>query len=209
MKRKTIFWLILLRLIVVTTLLISVVIIQYSASDFLPLNSFYYLILLSYLLSCVYFILYYFSGNYTLQAYIQILFDLLIITALVYISGGVKGSFYFLYIFGIIAASVVISKRAANLIAALSAILFGLLVDGMYYGILPSFGTEGILNLSPGMGVGNLFIAWGAFFLVAILINFLTENLRRTRKDLSQAHKELEIKKSLEIAGKFSSQIAH
>lgn len=119
-RRKDIFWLILLRLIIVTALAVSAIIIQFSTSTILPLTLFYYLIVAAYVLSIWYLLMYYWGRYQTFQVCLQIFFDLLLITAFVYVSGGLKGSFYFMYIFGIIAASIVLSKRAAYLTAALS-----------------------------------------------------------------------------------------
>jgi len=208
-QRKYLLWFILLRLIIVTSLLVSAVIIQFSTSIFLPLNPFYYLILLFYLFSLVYFLLYLWNKSYTLQVYFQILVDVLLITALVYISGGLKGSFYFLYIFDIIAASIILSGRASFLTAALSAIFFGFLVEGTYFRIIPFFNNEQQIELSLGVVTNNIVVSWGVFFLVALLMNFLNRNLRKTREQLRQAKKELEIKNRLAIIGEVSAQLAH
>jgi two-component system sensor histidine kinase HydH len=132
-----------------------------------------------------------------------------LITALVYISGGLQGSFYFLYIFEIIAASIVLSRRAAYLTAALSAIFFGYLVVLMYRRIIPSFGPEGTLEISFGLVINNIFIAWSAFFLVAFLMNYLTGSLQKTRDELRLTQKELEVKKRLAVAGEVSAHLAH
>ncbi len=208
-EKKDILRLILLRLVIVTSLVVSAVIIQYSTSVFLPLNPFYYVVISFYLLSFVYLVLHIWGKYLPLQASFQIFFDLLLITALVYISGGVQGSFYFLYIFVIIAASHVISKRAAFLTAALSAIFYGFLVDGMYFGLIPYYAQEEAIEISLGLVNYNIFMAWGAFFLVAFFMNFLTDSLRKTRDQLMMAQKELEIKNRLAVAGEVSAQLAH
>lgn len=208
-KKKDILWLILLRLIIVTSLVVSAVIIQYSTSVFLPLNPFYYLVLSFYILTFIYFIFYIWGKFLRIQAYLQIFFDLLLITALVYISGGLQGSFYFLYIFEIIAASIVLSERAAYLTAALSAIFFGYLVVLMYRRIIPSFAPEETLEISLGLVINNIFIAWSAFFLVAFLMNYLTGSLQKTRGELRLIQKELEVKKRLAVAGEVSTHLAH
>lgn len=208
-EKKDILRLILLRLVIVTSLVVSAVIIQFSTSVFLPLSPFYYVVISFYLLSFFYLVLYIWGKYYPLQVSFQIFFDLLLITALVYISGGVQGSFYFLYIFVIIAASYVISKRAAFLTAALSAILYGFLVDGMYFGLIPYYAQEETVEISLGLVNYNIFMAWGAFFLVAFFMNFLTDSLRKTRDQLIMAQKELEIKNRLAAAGEVSAQLAH
>jgi len=211
-KKNDIFWFIIVRLIIVTSLAVSTVIIQYGTEVLLNLNSFYYLyylVLFVYLLSIVYFILFYAAKNYTFQAYLQIFIDLLLITALIYISGGIKGSFYSLYIFEIIAASIIISKRTTYLVAALSAVFYGLLIDGMYYAIIPYLYPELSQELSLSAVLSNILTAWGVFIIVAFLINHLTGNLRKTRDELRLAQKELEIKKDLAVAGETSANLAH
>lgn len=208
-KKRNIFWLIILRLATLTSLIVSAIIIQYSTSSFLSLDSLYYLIFLGYFLSLIYFIFYLWGKNYTLQAHFQIIFDLLLITALVYISGGLNGSFYFLYIFGIIAASIIISSKAAYFIAALSAFVFGVLVDGMYFGIIPYFSPEQYMELSLSQVRYNIFIAWAIFFVIAFLVNYLTKKLRKAKEQLQLTRKELEIKNRLAVAGQVSASIAH
>jgi signal transduction histidine kinase len=207
--RRNLFWLIIVRLIVVTSILISSVIIQFSTSGFLPAHPFYYLLVLAYALSAVYFLLYHYLRHYALQAYLQVIFDLLLITAFVYISGGSNGSVYFFYVFSIIAASIVLSGRAAYFIAALAAILFGLLMDGLYFRIIPYFSQDNPLDLSFGSVLFTIFIAWGVFFVIAFLMNSLTGNLRRTREKLRLAQKELEIKERLAAAGQVAANLAH
>ena len=208
-RRRYVLWLIFLRLVIVTSLVVSAFIIQSITPVFLPLTPFYYLILFFYLLSFIYFILYLWGKYYSTQVYLQIFLDLLMITALVYISGGLKGSFYFLYIFEIIAASIVLSKRASYVTAALSAIFFGLLVELMYFGRIPYSDPEQSMEISLGVVTNNIFIAWSAFFLVAFLMNYLTVSLQRTKDQLRLAQKELEVKDRLAVAGEVSAQLAH
>lgn len=208
-KRKDVFWFIVLRLIIITALAISALAIQFSTPEPLLPNSFYYFILISFFLSFIYYLLYSWGNYVTFQVYVQIVFDLLLITSLVYVFGGLKGSFYFLYIFEIIAASIVLSNRAAYITAALSAIFFGFLVDTMYLGILPYSHKELHSEITLGLVINDLFIAWSVFFLVAFLINYLSENLRNTRIVLRETRRELEIKKHLAVAGEVSAHLAH
>jgi signal transduction histidine kinase len=208
-RKRYVFWFIILRLVALTSLFVSSVIIQFSTSRFLLLDPIYYMVYCSYVLSIIYFILYLKTENYTLQVYIQIIFDILLITGLVYISGGLNGSFYFLYIFGIIAASVIVSSKAAILVAALSAFVFGVLIDFMFFGIVPYFSPDQYMELTPGFVFFNILMAWVIFFIVGFLTNYLTGNLRRAKEQLGLAQKELEIKDRLAITGQVSASIAH
>jgi two-component system sensor histidine kinase PilS (NtrC family) len=47
------------------------------------------------------------------------------------------------------------------------------------------------------------------FFIVAFLVNYMKERLKRTAEKLHMAERELEIKKRLALAGEFSAHLAH
>jgi signal transduction histidine kinase len=208
-EKKDVFNLIIVRLIIASALIISAFAVQSSTSTFLPLNPFYAIILIVYVLSAVYLGLYSLGKNYSFQVGFQIFIDLLIITAFVYISGGLEGSFYFLYVFAIIAAGIILSSKAAYITAALSAVCFGVLVDGMFLGIIPSYqGSEqsGIGQLEV---LSNLFIAWGVFFVVAFLINYLMGKLNSANDQLKSTLRELENKRRLAEVGEVSAHLSH
>lgn len=208
-QKRNIFWLIIIRLIIVTSLLVATVIIQLSTSEFIPIIPFYYLVVLIYLLSFGYFLLYTWNKHFIFQAYLQLLGDLFLVTALVYISGGLAGSLYFLYLFPIIGAGLVVSRRAAYLAAGVSAVFFGVMVDGLYFRIIPYFMAEQERTLTLGLVLFTMFLAWSVFFLVAFLAGHLAESLRKTREELRLAQKELEVKERLASAGRVAAQLAH
>lgn len=197
------------RLAVLTSLLVSAFIIQLSSSDAQPNLPFYYLIFGTYGFSALFFGLYAWGRGLVAQAYVQVVFDLLLITAFVYISGGIASSMYFLYLFPIIAAGLVISGRAGFLAASLSAILFGLLVDGVYFGFIPAYRPEQAVKASLGSMLATIFVAWGVFFVIAGLMNKLAGSLRKTREALRVAEKELLIRERLSEAGRVSASLAH
>jgi signal transduction histidine kinase len=197
------------RLVVLTSLLVSAFIIQLSSPDAQPNLPFYYLIIGAYAFSAGFFALYAGSRRLAAQAYAQVVFDLLLITAFVYLSGGVASSMYFLYLFPIIAASLVISGRAGFLAAALSAVLFGVLADGLYFGFVPAFRPEHAVRSPLGAMLVAIFIAWGVFFVIAALMSRLTDGLRRTRDALRAAERELLVRERLSEAGRVSASLAH
>jgi len=201
--------LILSRLIVVSTLLIGAVVIQFSTVSFLPLGPFYLWIAGTFVLSGSYLVLFRWDAHYLNQAYVQIILDLVLITLLVYISGGLSGNLYVLYVFAIAAASVVLGKRGAYLTAALAAILFGALADGMFYGLIPYFRAGQYRELSTGLVLYTVFLAWALFFVMAFLVNYLAQSLGSARDALARARKELEIREREVAVGRMSALIAH
>ncbi|MBU1186190.1 MAG: HAMP domain-containing histidine kinase [Acidobacteria bacterium] len=190
-------------------LLIAAISIQFGTSTYLEINTYYFVIFGIFALSLVYLLLQSIWKHYVVQLYLQILIDLFIITVLVYISGGLQGTFYFLYIFEIVAAGILLSGKAAYLTAALSSIFFGLLVDLLFFGVIPYFGGNPEERIETGVFLNSIFIAWSAFFLVALLSNYLTRNLRKTRIELDRTRRELEIKKQLALAGDMAAHLAH
>lgn len=201
--------LIIARLIIVTTLLVAAVVIQWSTVSFLPLGPFYALLGGAFGASAIYLAFYRWNTRYRAQAYLQIICDLILITLLVYISGGINGNLYFLYVLAIIAASLVLGRRAGFLTAALAAILFGALADGMYYKLIPYFRADQIREVSAGLVLYTVFLAWALFFVMAVLLNHLGQSLRKARLALAGAQKELEIKERQAAAGRMSALIAH
>jgi len=199
---------IVLRLLIITSILITTLIIQYSTGVNFPVF-FFYAIVCFYGLSLLYLLLYFWGKLLLVQAYLQLFLDLLLITLLVYISGGTTTATYFLYIFAIIAASLVISEKATYLAAGLSAVLFGFLVDGTYFGLIPYFNPEQAINLPFGSVLFNLILAWAVFFAVAIFMSYLARSLSRTRLALQQAQRELILRERLAEGGRVSATLAH
>lgn len=207
-EKKDILRYILFRLLIITSIFVSVLIIQYSTGAEFPVV-FLYAIAGFYILSLLYFLLYLWGRWLLAQAYFQLIMDLLLITLMVYISGGTTTSTYFLYIFAIIAAGLVISDKATYLAAALSAVLFGFLVDATYFGLIPYYKSEHGVNQPFGSVLFNLILAWAVFFAVAFFMNYLARNLRKTRLALQQAEKELILRERLAEAGRVSATLAH
>ncbi len=207
--KKSVLGLIVYRLLIVSALLVAAVVIQLSTAVFLPLGPFYAVIAAFYAGSLLFLLLYSRNTHYRGQAVVQFFFDVLLITALVYISGGLGGRLYVLYILPILGAGLILSLRGAYLIASTAAVAFGFLADGMYYGLIPYFQADQARETSTGLVLYTIFLAWALFFLIAILSGQVGKNLRRTREELARAQRDLAVKERLAQAGRLSAQIAH
>ncbi|MBN2206701.1 MAG: hypothetical protein JW742_04795, partial [Candidatus Aminicenantes bacterium] len=208
-ERKSILWMIIIRLIVVLTLFLSTLIIESTAPFLPPLVPFYVLIAAALVLSAVYLALYRLSRNTLFQAYLQIVLDLVIVTGLVYISGGLSGSFYFLYVFVILAGGVILPARSAYFVAAMAAVFFGFMVDGIYYELIPGPAASQQSAFAPGYVLFTVLMAWAVFFVIAFLIDRLVGNLRRAGEHLRRAQKQIEIQERLASAGQQAASLAH
>src|SRR5688500_17285812 len=129
--------LIAVRVIVVTTLLLAALIIQYTVREVLPLDYLYTATGVTYILTLVYIALGFGGASRAVNLTVQIGGDLIVKTLLVYFTGGLDSPFSFLYLVSIITASMLLYRRGGLLAASGATIVYGVLVDLMYYGVLP------------------------------------------------------------------------
>src|SRR5512135_2803591 len=101
-EKRGLLQLIVLRMIVFSSLLVAAAAIQESTSIFLPLDKFYLLTLAVFVLSIIYLLLYYWGKGISGQAHLQVALDLAMVTALVYITGGISGPLQFAYVLPIL-----------------------------------------------------------------------------------------------------------
>ena len=126
------------------------------------IRSLSYLIISSYVATIVYLLLIERIRNLFAFAYVQLILDVIFEILFIYITGGVDSWFSFSIILTIIASSIVLNMRAGYLIATLSSILYGTLINLQLYSILPAT-SEGYMEARdyiqgpiqiPGYGYG-------------------------------------------------------
>jgi two-component system sensor histidine kinase PilS (NtrC family) len=129
-------------------------------------------------------------------AFAQLGGDLLLVTGLVYATGGVDSPFSVLYFTVIIASSVILRRRGAFFTAASAWLLYGLMVVLIVYHVLP-VGAAG-RDLDPLDEVAalkqvsySLFAHFLAFFAVAFLSSMLAEKLYVTGRELEEKTEDL------------------
>ena len=192
--RRELIWLTTLRVVVVSTLLLSALLVQSVMGNFfIELNPIYYLVGFTFLLSLVYATLLNANRVGATLATVQLAADLLMITGLVYYSGGLDSPFNFLYIIIILTASIILPPRGGLVMASLSSILYGVLVALIYNGVIPD--SEGV-RVSPveypmNRVYYNLLVAWLAFFAAAFLATYVAEKLRRAGESLERERADL------------------
>ena len=106
------------RVVVITTLLISTFIIELMFHPRIPLRPFYLLGGLTYLLSLIYAVAYPRGKESPFFVPLQLTGDLLVVTGLVYVTGGPESPFSFLYLILIHTASILLFRRGGMLIAS-------------------------------------------------------------------------------------------
>jgi len=183
-------WLMGLRVVIITTLLgIAIAIQIIHQEEFLAYNPLYYIIGLTYLLTIIYALFFNYIKESSLAAHLQIVGDLLIISFLVYITGGVGSSFSFLYLISIISASIILFRRGALLMASLSGIFYCSLLYLMYHQIIPA--PVDLFQLPRKEIYYNVFLNLFGFFTIALLSSYLSENLEVFKLRLEKKSKDL------------------
>jgi len=178
-------WLMFFRLILATSLFVSAVAVQIREA---PLDGYshllYVLIIALYLLSAIYAAIIKRVGNLTVFAYIQFFFDALLITPLIYATGGLESIFSFLYFLNIISASYLLYTPGAFFAATLSGIFYGALISLQAAKIIPHY--QGVTHAPSNISYVfyNITINIFAFYLVAFLSSYLAEQLKRTKEAL-------------------------
>jgi two-component system, NtrC family, sensor histidine kinase PilS len=182
-------WLNRVRFLVITLLLGIVIVLQQYTQVVIPLRYFVPLVILWYTLALFYVILLHWVPIAGWHAPLEIICDSLLVTGLVYVTGGHESYFISLYLLLIIVASILFSRRATFLVAGFSFILLGGMVELVFYELLPrtAIAMPGGKTLQTWI-LSNLF----AFFAVAYLSSLLTASLRRQSAELEMKREELQ-----------------
>ncbi|HEX6802662.1 MAG TPA: ATP-binding protein [Terriglobales bacterium] len=192
-ERNWLSWLVRVRIFILTLLLaIEVAVAQFSPAP-LPMRLFVSTILFWFSLSLFFALLLSLWQEHRLQAAIQVLTDLVLVSLVVHETGGWDSSLNFLYPLVIIVASVLLPRVWAYLIAALAFILYGLVLELNYYAVIRSY-----CSTHPGFQAlqAIIFVNLFAFLAVAYLAGLLTTKLRQVGvqlKDTSGALESLQV----------------
>jgi two-component system sensor histidine kinase PilS (NtrC family) len=188
-ERNWLGWLVRVRIFILTLLLaIELAVAHFSLAP-LPMRLFISTILFWYSLSLFYVLLLSFWQEHRLQAALQVLTDLILVSLVIHETGGWDSSLNFLYPLVIIVASVLLPRMWAQLVAALAFILYGTVLELNYYGVVPSYCTT-----HPGLKTlqAIIFVNLFAFLAVAYLAGLLTAKLRQVGVQLKDASGALE-----------------
>src|SRR5215468_6540771 len=188
-ERNWLGWLVKIRIIILTFLLGIELIVSRLADSPLPLRAFVSAMLLWYSLSVFYALLLSFWNEQRVQAVLQVVTDLVLVSLVVHFTGGWDSSLNFLYPLVIIVACILLPRAWAFLTAALAFILYGAVLELNYYGIIPSFATtHPELKSLKAIIFVNLF----AFLAVAYLSGQLAGKLRQVHVQLQDTSGQLE-----------------
>jgi two-component system sensor histidine kinase PilS (NtrC family) len=182
--RRKLLWLIGGRAVVITLLLGSASLILYRTPGAFPIDPFFALIGLTYALTVVWTLTLPFVDRHPWLVDVQVACDALIVSAIVYLTGGVASYFSSLYTLPIIAASTVQSWRGGLMVSVLSSVV----LIGMG---LAQYEAGAEVLPPPRVAMFTVGFHVFGFLAVAGLSGYLAEGLRRTGAQLEQASSQL------------------
>lgn len=199
-------WVIKIRFVIIT----FVFAIQYAIAQLSPhsnkihsIESLGIFLVLWYTLNLFFLIYSQLSLDYSLQAHLQLCADIFVITAIVHVTGDLDSNYFSLYLVGIILASILLPRARLFVIAGISFVLMGGLLELAHLPVLyPDLALRHwafrLLSTSSPVPVDlrtlqvKIFASLFGFFAVAYLAGFLAETLRKTRAELRHKSGQVE-----------------
>lgn len=209
-------WLMFARVVITSFLLMATLYLQYRHQGpvFNALVTILYLIIAAiFFLSLLYAAVFHRIRRHGLFAYVQIGMDALIVSIIVFITGGYFSIFSFLYLVVIIYASMILFMRGGLIIALWSSVLFALLVLFQFstYAVDQFTLVPGALAFQPtGFEIAyKISITTAACLAVAVLCGLLTEQNRKTQKKLRIMESHVKQVEKMAYMGEMAAGLAH
>jgi two-component system sensor histidine kinase PilS (NtrC family) len=188
-ERNWLTWLVKVRILILMVLLaIELAVMRLTPSP-LPIMPFLTGMVLWFVLSLFFLFLVSVWREHRLQAILQVLADLAMVTLVVHLTGGIDSSLNFLYPLVIVVACMLLPRAWGYLSAALAFILFGTILELDYYLVIPSYA-----NSHPKLEALQvvIFVNLFAYFAIAYLAGLLMSKLRQVDVQLKDASGALE-----------------
>ena len=183
--RRSVGWLILIRVIISTMLLGSATFAEIRQPGSFPIDPFFSLIGLTYALTIGYALTLRFVERHRWLVDVQLAGDALIVSAFIYVTGGIASLFTSLCVLPIVAASTLQFRRGGMLVATFSAVLYIGLVLAQYF----STGLPASIGARSAFFTVTLNVF--GFFAVALLSGSLANRLQSAGAQLEQASEEI------------------
>ena len=183
--------LIIFRLIVISIFLVVAFLLE-MMKTVLPvspaiMNLIYAVILVMYVLSLFYTLLLRKEKYFRLNIYAQLISDIVLVSLLVYLTGSIGSNYSLLYTLVIIYSSLFLGRKGALIIASISSVVFGLVLELEYFKIISTLYSTG---RDYSVETSDVFVRVAvhilSFYIVAFLASFVVEQERKTRSLLEE-----------------------
>lgn len=177
-----------------------------------PVGVLYGLIGLIFFLSLAYALALKRVKNLRAFACLQTVIDSLLVTGILYVTGGFSSLFSFLYLVVVVYSSLLLPRRGTLMIGALCGLQFGLMVDLEYYGFLSPYNSAGAALVADAGGdqaFYQMVALMMACIMVALLSSFLSEQTLNTRRELRIMEQHVQRVEKMAAVGEMAAGLAH
>lgn len=175
------------RLVMVTTLLLAAVYVEAVSDSLLPFNPFYLLIGATYAFTVLHALALRFVRKGGLLVFAQVIGDLLIITGLVYLTGGSRAGFTLLYPIAVLAGSILLYRSQGMVLAGLATLFYAGLLWLVRADVVPPQGLSDVPFASLSAVLFSIFVTGVACATVAVIGSYLASSLRSASEQLEEA----------------------
>ncbi len=180
-------WLIGLRLLAVTALLVGALLVQTTTDELLPIGSLARVTGATYVLSLLWIAMELLHVPARTCGVAQLSGDLLLISAIVYFTGGLWSPFPFLYLITVGLAALIFGLRGALLAAGGAFALYGSMVVAMLYKLLSPPLPQLYRSLPSTSSLAfQLFVTGVGFAVVALLTSYLAHSVQQAEAGLER-----------------------
>jgi two-component system, NtrC family, sensor histidine kinase PilS len=184
-------WLMLSRVAIVTFLLGIATFIEVKGMETLSavsVSTLFKTILLTYILSIGYLFLLKYVRNLSGNIYVQSLCDVILITGMVYATGGIHSIYSVFYPLVIIYSVLFLGRRGGFVIASAAGILYGLFADLEYYGVIYPISSIPDKDYFPDAAYFFMRIITHilSFYFIAFVSSFVVEQEKKARALLAE-----------------------
>ncbi|OQY27998.1 MAG: hypothetical protein B6244_08620 [Candidatus Cloacimonetes bacterium 4572_55] len=187
-------WLMIVRLITVTGIVgIGVVFLRYPES-WVYLKPFSIIVVLTYILTSLYLIAFKVGISVVPILYVQIIFDILLVSATIHVTEGIESQFSLLYFVVILNGSIFLSLRGGLIIATVTTVVYSTLVALEFTNLIPPahpVGLPGQMGVSKEYLLLKVYLHLCFFYILAFVSGFLAEREKQKDRKLENAQEEL------------------
>lgn len=142
----------------------------------------------------------------------QVSVDTLIVSVMIYLTGGFSSVFPFLYLVVMIYSSMLIYRKGSLIMAALCSIQYGTMVDLEYYGLLRPFlatSLQGPMSDQWRYVILKILMISIGCFAVSFLSSLLAEQVRKSRRELAVMEEQVRRVEKMATVGEMAAGLAH
>jgi len=151
------------------------------------LHLIYAVIFVMYFLSLVYTLLLRKEKYFQLNIYFQLMFDICLISFLIYLTGSIGSNYSLLFTLVIIYSAIFLGRRGALIFASVCSVAYGIVLDFEYFNLIPTvYFTGRDYTVEAGDVLVRIIVHMVSFYILAFLASFVVEQEEKARSLLKE-----------------------